>query len=741
MDPINPFTRKAEDYTRDIDVISGAIKQYSLYIYKSYIGQGKDVALNDVVDFVIDEFWNGELAFQDPTFYVLDQDENQDRHKATYPFTTMLKDVVDNNLIMTPTFTQYVPPEQKESVLSRYIVTKLKSRDAEKGLQQEAKRKGNFFQASIHNNNQNNEKILVNAISGNHRSEHSILCDKAIHPVLTSSCRIANGSANSNDDRLISGNRHYYSRNVVLENLASIVSLSDFKVVRDAIESYKLHVPTVDEVYAMIVRCSEPYWKIIGAKRQIMDFLNGCNDLERAAILYTGDLKSIATYNEALVRDLFDPLINRATVPIEDHERWWSIVDSDTKHQVMAMFHDVLGRNKVTDQATKEHPAYPLIGTTCYQIYAKLDYYKHLINAFFMSKNVPFLISDFPSAIREAGVGSDTDSAIFTVQDWVAWFNDDGNTDITIENMIRAEAVGFFVSQVTTHNLATLTVNIGVKGEEVFRLKMKNEYLFPVFILTSRAKHYAASMAIQEGVIFEEPEMETKGVELIGSNLPDISRNEKDYLLRDIIEKITNSEEISLTDYLVRAARIEHQIYDSLTLGQPDYLKSARVKEEEGYSKEVQNTRFINYLMWQEVFADKYGDCPEPPYSALSFSITPDTKNKTNKWLDSWEDQERAGRMRKWLASRNKDYLGEILLPEGNLLSYGVPEELLGVIDVRKIVAKAMSSIYLILESLEFYLFDDKQNKLIMDMISKEDIAIYEVRKTISEAEKESACQ
>ena len=372
MDPINPFTRKAEDYTRDIDVISGAIEQYSLYIYKSYVGQGKDVSLNDVVDFVIDEFWNGELAFQDPTFYVLDQDENQDRHKATYPFTTMLKDVVDNNLIMTPTFTQYVPPEQKESVLSRYIVTKLKSRDAEKGLQQEAKRKGNFFQASIHNNNQNNEKILVNAISGNHRSEHSILCDKAIHPVLTSSCRIANGSANSNDDRLISGNRHYYSRNVVLENLASIVSLSDFKVVRDAIESYNLHVPTVDEVYAMIVRCSEPYWKIIGAKRQIMDFLNGCNDLERTAILYTGDLKSIATYNEALVRDLFDPLINRATVPIEDHERWGGSVDSDTKNQVMAMFYDVVGRNKVTEPATKVHPSYALIGKTCHQIYAKI---------------------------------------------------------------------------------------------------------------------------------------------------------------------------------------------------------------------------------------------------------------------------------------------------------------------------------------------------------------------------------
>lgn len=741
MDPINPFTRKPEDYVRDINVIGGAIEQYSLFIYKTYIGRGIDVALNDVVDFVIDEFWNGELPFEDPTFYVLDQDENQDRHKAVYTFTNMLKDVIDNNLIMTPTFTQYLPPEQKESVLSRYIVTKLKSRDAEKGLQQEAKRVGNFFQASIHNNNQNNEKILVNAISGNHRSEHSILCDKPVHPVLTSSCRIANGSANSNDDRLISGNRHYYSRNVVLENLASIVALTDIKEVTKAVESYKMYIPTVEDVYEMVERCSKPYWRIIGAKKQIMEFIQGCTDMERAAILYTGDLKSIATYNEALVRDFFDPLINRATVAIEDHERWWGIVDSDTKHQVMALFHDVLGRNKVTDQVTKEHPMYPLIGTTCYQIYSKLDHYKFMINAFFMSKNVPFLISDFPSSIREAGVGSDTDSAIFTVQDWVEWFNDDGNTDITIENMIKAEAVGFFVSQTTTHNLATLTSNIGVKGEEIFRLKMKNEYLFPVFILTSRAKHYAASMAIQEGVIFEKPDMEIKGVELIGSNLPDISRAEKDYLLKDIITKISNSEEICLTEYLVRAARIEHQIYDSLSLGEPDYLKSARVKEEEGYSKEVQNTRFINYLMWQEVFADKYGDCPEPPYSALSFSITPDTKNKTKLWLDSWEDQERAERMRKWLASRNKDYLGEILLPEGNLLSYGVPSELLGVIDVRKIVAKAMSSIYLILESLEFYLFDDKQNKLIMDMISKDDIAIYETRMNIIEAEKECAAQ
>ncbi|EEX4841282.1 hypothetical protein D0726_003405 [Escherichia coli] len=721
----NPFNRKASDYVRDINVIDGAINQFAIMISRSY-----KIDYKEARDYVVDELKNGTKRFRDPIMRYLQQDEFEDRHPEEMKFSQYIRSAERDKLLMAPTFTQIIPPDRKESMLSSYIKVNLAKRNAEKKAQLQAANHGDKFKESLHKNNQNNKKILNNAISGNHRSIHSILYDRPVHPILTSCCRIANGSANSNNDRLLMGSRHYYTPDTVLANIASILELSDWPLVRRAVDKHNLHKPTVEETLAVIKRSTDLYWvsEHAGGNKHIVRFVESLDEYERAAVCYMGDLYHLAQFNDSVVREIIDALVKEPTVRVDNDFEWLNHVDEDTQAQIKVRFPEIVGKEHFWHDDVKARDDYWKVGSMACQIYQTLDKYADVINAFLMSKNVPFLISDFPSAIRRAGVGSDTDSAIFTVQDWAIWYN--GNDDVTYDNILLSEAMAFIVSETTTHNLATMTVNIGVTDEkEVFRLSMKNEYLFPVFMLTSRSKHYAALQKVQEGVIFDKAKLEKKGVELIASNSPEGVRNDLDRLILDALHKQERGEKISLHEYLVTVAEWEHRIYDSISAGETIYLKAARVKEEDGYTKEAEKSRYVNYMLWDEVFADKFGQCVPPPYSALAFSIVPDTKTKTKKWIDSWDDTERAARLRAFMEKVGKVYLGEILLPEDNIMSYGIPKEILDVINVRKIVAKAVSPFYLFLESFEYYLQDKDQCKLIMDFISKEDIIQFKINK------------
>lgn len=715
----NPFLLKPEQYVRDINVLAGYIEQQAIFLYRSTEG----MTLEQCAEFVLDEITT-ENPINDPLFLVLEQNEEGDRVQRSYPFSFFLKDAIDRELLIAPTLSCLFPPHKKESELSIYIKGKLKQRSDEKALQYKAQREGDSFKETIHNNNQNNAKILVNAISGNHRSLFSILYDKPIHPILTSGCRIANGFANANDERFLAGMRHYYNQDIAIENISSIITLTNMDDVQACVMNHGLYVPTAEDVYALVKRSAEPYWSVREGSRQphLWRFISNLTPMERAAVTYVGDFYHLDLFNESITREIIGALCNRPTEIVENHEEWIMKADGDTQTQVRCIYPEVMGEKTLKDDEPKQHPDFPLMGSTVKQIYDTFHKYKDLINTFWTSKNLPPVISDFPSAIRTVTVGSDTDSAIFTVQYYVKKYAKDGKGLFNHDNIILAEAMGYLVSMTTVHGLATMTTNIGVQDPfEKFRLAMKNEYLFPVFFLTSRAKHYWANMAVQEGQIFKELRREKKGVELIAGNIPDEVRADLDLLMNYAVDSVTHGKMIYLKDYLRLVAKWEYIIYDSVISGETTYLKSARVNDEDGYSQNVKNTAYINYLMWQECFADKYGDSGEPPYSALSFSIVHGTKKKTKDWLATWEDQERAKRFGDWLASRDKEYMGQFLLPESIVLTQGVPSEILDAIDVRKIVYKAMSPFYLVLESLEFYLQDSKQTRLIMDLIDREE--------------------
>lgn len=710
MELYNPFLRDVTWYQRDVDIADAYRNQNAIFLSLS-LGLDYDHC-RDWVDAAIAEH---EIIQPQPLVCVLERDsETGDRRKAVYPFLEHINHAVRQGNYLMGTLSQVLSKERCYGELPQYIIGNLDNRSAEKKLQLDASRRGDHFAAGMHNNNQNNAKRLNNSISGNTRSAFSNNHDRSAHPILTSSCRIANGSANACNDRLLAGNRHYFSAEVTIANLASIIELSDFESVQSAVLTHNLHIPTPEETLEVVLKSLSLYEKSRLAAANVWRFICGMSDLQRVAVVYTGDLYHIIQYNDGFARDFMNGLMARPKIPVPDHEAWLKKVDDDTILQIMVVLADVIKNRKLSDETLKADENYWMLGTLAHNIYKHLTYHRHLIEAFFVSRNIPFSTSYFPEARRKAGVASDTDSALFTVQDGVKWLT--GNLAITPENMMVAETFGYIVSEITTHNLTSLVANIGVvDGKERRRLSMKNEWLYPVFGLTPRAKHYYGNAAIQEGVIFEEFERERKGVELIGSNLPIGLRTALIEMMEGIVDTVTMGELIDLDAILNNVAQWEHRIYRSVEAGETTYLRAAKINEEEAYSNE--RSRYMNYKLWQDVFAPKYGEVEPPPYSALSFSVDPDSKAKTAKWLDSWQDQEIAERMRVWMRENQKEYVGELLLPEFVILAVGIPEEILPVLSVRKLIGRAMSSFYLALQTLGYHLFDDKQSRLISDYI------------------------
>jgi hypothetical protein len=125
----------------------------------------------------------------------------------------------------------------------------------------------------------------------------------------------------------------------------------------------------------------------------------------------------------------------------------------------------------------------------------------------------------------------------------------------------------------------------------------------------------------------------------------------------------------------------------------------------------------MTYVLWQEVFAPKYGEVGKPPYMTVKVSTGLDTPSKTAAWIDTFADRDLAQRFTDWMDRNGKKHLGTtFMLPEQIIQSKGIPEEILQAVDIRRIVLDTTTVFYIILESLGIYMLNDKSTRLCMDL-------------------------
>lgn len=703
----NYFVLPADAYKRDVDVLKHYVEDATTYLMVS-TGKPKEVCL----DFIKKNLRpGGDFPFVDPEVEYLQREENGDRARKTTTLRRYLAESLASQELIAPTFTTYVNPKIDKSLLAIYVEENIAKRGKAKKEMFAARAAGNKELASVKKIEQTGRKLANNSISGAHVSASTPLYNKTAHSTLTSVCRCTSGYGNANNEKLLSGNRHYFNHHIVLNNIITIINNFDEEFTRKIIAKFNIHYPTVEETMNCIIYSASQYWWDREKLQLVIDLVNKLTDIQRAAFVYSGDMFQLMSHNQELMREFITKLSNKVfgqhPNPLESI---YKAPDSyvNLAHKICHL--ETKGIGKDYDRI-KDTDKIHTLALTIENIAHTVIEYSELIKAFWMPEIVPASLSHFPDSIRRSALTSDTDSTIFTVQDWVIWYSG----KISFDDRSRAvySSVVFLASSTITHILAKMSANLGIVEEHLFKIAMKSEFSFDVFIPTQLGKHYYAAISCQEGEVFEEFDYEIKGAQLRSANAPREIIKAADVMMKKIMHDVMEKGTVSLYEHLRTVADIERQVEASIRSGKLNYLRNGSIKDSGSYAGEAEDSPYQNHFFWQEVFAEKYGEMPNPPYNTKKIPVSTDTAAKLRAWIDGIQDVKFKDRLVSYLAKNEKTTIGTFNLPVEIISAKGIPEEIIEIIDFDKLKLDICRIFYIILETLGYYAVGDKTKKLI----------------------------
>jgi hypothetical protein len=689
------------EYKRDIDIFKHYLNHNADYL-ATMTGRPK----NECLDYIRRNLRpDGRFPFKDPKIQYLERQDNGDRELKEGTLYWYISTSIKEGDIIAPTLTTYLHPKKKKSLLAIFINGNVKRRSKAKKEMFAAKMAKDTVLAAFKDLEQTNAKQKNNSLSGAHNSSSTPLFNKTAHSTLTSTCRSTSGYGNANNEKFLAGNRHYWSPAIVVNNIMSIKNHTDYELLASVMKKYGLKEPSVADMMNCIRHSTKHYFVNDKAMMSIAEFAAKLTGLERAAFVYTGDLYHIKELNPDFVHMFLTRLAKRVNDQHGDPVSVFKSCFEDQRNLATQICQDVTKGIAPADLA--KHPeVYGVVAATIENIDNTVLDYADFIKAFFVTENVPASMAWLPDSIRHVALTSDTDSTIFTVQDWVKWHH--GKISFNNECMGLAATMIYLASATITHVLARMSANFGVDESMIHQIAMKNEYKFDVFVPTQVGKHYYADISCQEGNVYSEYVPEIKGVHLKNSNVSkQIMAKAKDMMV-SMMETVMRDEQIDLQAILKQVGDTERHIIQAIKEGSHDYFKYGRVNPAESYKQGADAAPYKQYLMWEEVFAPKYGSVPPPPYTCLKLSIDLDSSTKVRDWLDSLEDRDLAQRMRSYMLRNMKSTLGTAMqIPEQIILSHGIPEELIKATNINKIVMDQTSVFYIILETLGIYMRDE----------------------------------
>lgn len=712
----NHFIKPPESYGRDLNILKHYKVAAATYLHKQ-TGQPLDLCRSFVEQ---ETAKGGPMEIVDPEVLCLTRDSNGVKRKEIITLNEYLRDIEENRRIVAPTLTTYLHQDDKVSMTSLFIEENIAKRSKAKKEMFVAEQRGNKWLANYKNNEQSSKKTSNNSLSGGHASKGTILYNKSTHPSLTSTCRTATSYANANNEKFIAGNRHYWKVDLVKADILNIINHAPLDEISKTIEQFGLAIPTPEQVmdvinYSLGLYIDHTIGKQLDTTstlETVRTLVYNLNDVERAAYVYVGDLYHLAKYNEDFIKQMLGEFITKKTEPVDDPDKWVGAMDNDTfAFASLICSKETVGKT-INDLKEESPEKYGVLASTAKHIFEVLDKYSPLIKSFWITNCLPLSVANIRNSVRRAVVTSDTDSTIFTTQFWTEFYV--GQVDFSETSNNISYAITYLAAQTVTHILATVSSGFGVNKKHLNKLAMKSEFTFPVFALTSIAKHYYSLISSCEGNVYSKMKTEIKGVQLKDSNAPPHIMEKFNNTLITIMTQLMEGKKIEILKIQKQVADIELSIIDDIRKGGSSYLKSGQIQGKDSYAN-PQVSPYMQYLLWNEVFGPKYGMAPELPYRVTKVSVKLNSKTKIKEWLDSLEDREIAERMENWMITNKKLNITSLMLPAEVVSVTGIPEEIIKAMNIRKIVHLTTAPFYLMLESLGVFMINDNLTRLISD--------------------------
>lgn len=606
---LSPF--QEVEYTPNRDMVKGYHKLAAAYLSAMYQWD------YDVVLGLCEKvFVPNQNGFKEAKFKVFKKNKVGDRETVVMPAREFFDTVEANNYHLSPSLVAYTNTLVEQSVNAYGTEQFIEFRRLYKGKMKGAISVNDKEAAQAFNEIQNALKIFNNAQSGGMSSSGTPLHNKSGHTSLTSFCRSLTSTANLLNERLITGNRLLLSYNKTMELFISTLAHARRDLIQEVINKYDMKYATVPQCMDMVKRCASYYWNDPTSLAAIELFLGCLKPLELTILLCSMDLRGLYTTNEPLMKRFFNDWCKIPPLP--------ESIDETNSHPPANDDYKTLCVTKLGKGATKEQIA----ALNAYHIGVEAKW-SDFIQAFLKADIPPACVFNIKEIVRENVLTSDTDSMIYSVDMIIDDYVDPKDMEA---GLCFNGVMTYFVRSISVDQHARLSRNMNVTKKYLYRPNMKNEYLFSSYVTTSMSKHYYALQLMIEGILYDVPKLELKGVHLRGIKIALKVREFTGRLMRDVLDALYDRRQLDPAALLAEIGDIERDLIQEIEGGGYSWLTKNTIKEESAYSN-PESSIYYYHELWKEVFADKYGDAPTLPYKAYKVNLAMNNKTKMKNFL------------------------------------------------------------------------------------------------------------
>jgi hypothetical protein len=172
--------------------------------------------------------------------------------------------------------------------------------------------------------------------------------------------------------------------------------------------------------------------------------------------------------------------------------------------------------------------------------------------------------------------------------------------------------------------------------------------------------------------------------------------------MKSILTDIMTNKKISIVDELKELLNLELKYRADILENREYYYKKTTIKDAASYKLQENQCPYWHYKLWNYVFEPTYGPVSPPPYKSFVLPLNINNKTDMLNWIASIENKELGQRLVDFLEATGKGVVKTINLSEDYVKAFGIPKELLNVINVKRIILDLTLARRMIIDTLGF---------------------------------------